>query len=142
MSVARKILRYCVVVFIVFLILLATLTLGVRYWLAPNLHQWLPQIQAYISKTLDLDVRVDQLSLAWDDSPVLQLQDITVENHEKNEYLKIKSVSAGVNWLDLLRMRPFLSEISINNAALNIRRDSDGSIRLLGQKLTGPGNKI
>ncbi|WP_189383554.1 YhdP family protein [Advenella faeciporci] len=137
MSVARKILRYCLVVFIGFLILLAALSLGVRYFLVPNLPQWLPQIQAYISKTLDMDVRVEQLSLAWEDSPVLQLEGVTIENSEKNEYLKIKSVSAGVNWLDLLRMRPFLSEISINNAALSIRRDSSGSIRLLGQVLVG-----
>lgn len=137
MSVARKILRYCLVFFIGFLILLAALSLGVRYFLVPNLHQWLPQIQTYISKTLDMDVRVEQLSLAWEDSPVLQLQGVTVENNEKNEYLKIKSVSAGVSWLNLLRMRPFLSEISIHNAALNIRRDADGSIHLLGQKLLG-----
>lgn len=138
-SAARKVLRYCLISFIVFLMLLAALSLGVRYYLAPNLHQWLPQIQAYISKKIDLDVRADQLLLAWDDSPVLQLKDVTVENSEKNEYLKIKSISAGVNWLDLLRMRPFLSEISVHNAALNIRRDPDGSIRLLGQTLTGQG---
>ena len=142
MSVARKILGYCLVVVIVFFVLLTALSLGVRYFLAPNINQWLPQIQTYLSQTLDLDVKVANLSLAWDDRPLLQLQDVTVENSQKSEYLKIKSVSAGVDWLNLLRLRPFLSEISINNAALNIRRDADGSIRLLGQKLTEQDNGI
>ncbi|NLY63855.1 MAG: AsmA family protein [Alcaligenaceae bacterium] len=138
-SVARKFFRYCLIVFSVLLILSSAVLLGVRYFVLPNVNQWRPQIQDYISQTLDLEVSTANLSIGWrQGSPVLTLQDVAINNEAATEYLKIKSVSAGINWQNLLRLRPFLSEISIEQAALNIRRDANGHIRLLGQKLTGP----
>jgi uncharacterized protein (TIGR02099 family) len=104
--------------------------------LLPRVGAWKPEIEARASSALGVAVRIGQIevpSSAW--VPALVLSEVALLDEQGRTALRLPRVSAALSLQSLLSLELRFEQLLIEDAALEIRRDTTGRIRVGGMSL-------
>ena len=113
------------------LLLLAWLTL--HWGILPHIDDWRPVIEQRASQALGVPVRIGRISVSspgW--VPALELTDVVLSDRQGREALRLPRVAAAVSPQSLLTFRLTFSQLYIEGAQLEIRRDAQGRLHVAG----------
>ncbi|MGB3288490.1 MAG: YhdP family protein [Burkholderiaceae bacterium] len=114
--------------------LLAVGFLGVRYWVLPNIDNWRPQISRQLSSVLDTDVSLGRIQAEWNGlNPRIEINDVVFTGHKRRMLLTLPRVQAVLSWRSLLSLSPLFVSLDAGGIDLDIRRDREGRLHLLGR---------
>ncbi len=114
-------------------LLLAVTGLGLAAWLTlhwlilPRLDDWRPRIEAQATRALGHPVSIGQISVrsgGW--VPAFTLRDVVLRDAAGREALRLPQVSAALSLPSLLALRLRFSQLLIDDARLEVRRDLQG----------------
>ncbi|NLZ10048.1 MAG: TIGR02099 family protein [Alcaligenaceae bacterium] len=115
---------------------LAALILIGRYWVLPTIDQWRPLIEQKLSGALGSQVTLGQVSANWKGlNPSLDLSDIVVKNPAGQPVFSLPRVAAQLAWSSLMRGEIRFTTLQAQGLELDVRRDAQGKIWLMGQPL-------
>ena len=115
----------------------ATLFLGLRYWLLPNVEEYREQIVAAVSRSIDLPIKVDAIRADWlGFRPQLDFENVRVYDTQGREALVLPHVHTVVSWRSLLFRDLRLHAVEIGDLKLTVRRDRAGVITVGGIRLS------
>lgn len=107
------------------LLLIAWLTL--HWGILNHIEQWRPQIEARAGEAIGAKVQIGNISVrsgSW--VPALELRDVVVFDAQQREAIRLPHVFAAVSPRSLLALAPRLSQLLIEGAELDVRRDAAG----------------
>ena len=113
------------------LLLLAWLTL--HWGILPHIDDWRPVIEQRASQSLGLQVRIGRIQVrspGW--VPALELSDVVLADAQGREALRLPRVAAAVSPQSLLTLRLVFSQLYIEGAQLEVRRDPQGRLHVAG----------
>ena len=126
-------------------LLLAVSSLGLAAWLAlhglilPRLDDWRPRIEAQATRALGHPVNIGQISVrsgGW--VPAFTLRDVVLRDAAGREALRLPQVSAALSLPSLLALRLRFSQLLVDGARLELRRDGQGRWFVGGLDLNRP----
>lgn len=110
--------------------------LGVRYALLPNIDSWRPQLQAVVSRALDTQVQIGRLQADWSGlNPSFELDNVQLSQPDGRTVLTVPRLRAVLSWRSLLALEPQFVRLAVESIELDIQRDAQGRIWVLGQPL-------
>lgn len=124
---------------------LLTLTLAawmiLQWGILPHLERWKPELQAWASRSLGVDVRLGTLQArgsVW--APVVTLRDLRIVDARGQEALRLAKVEAvftpGSLWpRSPTRWLPHVQRLELDTLHLALRRDPRGQVFLAGLAL-------
>jgi len=124
------------------LLLVSAWVLFLMAWLAlygvllPRVGAWKPEMEARASAALGVTVRIGQIevpSSGW--VPALVLSEVALLDEQGRTALRLPRVSAALSVQSLLSLELRFEQLLIEGAALEIRRDPSGRIRVGGLRL-------
>jgi uncharacterized protein (TIGR02099 family) len=116
--------------------LFATLVLGLRYWILPNIGQHTGLIEQKISQVVGERVTIGELTAGWDGlRPELDLRDLRVHDGAGNLVLALPAVEAVLSWTSMLVNSVRFHSLTIDRPDLAIRRDAQGEFHVAGLRL-------
>lgn len=131
-----SLLRWPVCVALVLYFALAALILVGRYWVLPTIDQWRPLIERQLSGALGSQVTLGRVSANWSGlNPSLDLSDIVVKNAVGQTVFTLPRIGARLEWSSLLRGEIRFTTVQARDLELDVRRDTQGKIWLMGQPL-------
>ncbi len=132
--------RLCLYSLLAGVLLVASLVLGVRYWLLPNIDQYSPQISAAISRAAKQRIVIGMIRGDWDGlRPRLELQDVRLYDAQGRERLALAAVDSTLSWASLLTFEPLFHSIELTGLSFEVRRDASGALQIAGIALGGGG---
>lgn len=123
-------------------LLVSAWCLFVMAWVAlygvflPRVGAWKPEIEARASSALGVTVRIGQIEVpasAW--VPALVLSEVALLDEQGRTALRLPRVSAALSLQSLLSLELRFEQLLIEDAALEVRRDPQGRIRVGGLSL-------
>ncbi len=116
----------------------ATVFLGLRYWLLPNIENYRGDIIAKVSRSIGLPVKIGAITTDWQGlRPRLSTVDVRVYDTSGREALVLPAVENVIGWRSLfvgeLRSHSFV----IDRPKLAVRRDASGEIYVAGIRISG-----
>jgi uncharacterized protein (TIGR02099 family) len=112
----------------------------ILHWgILPHLSDWRPDIEQRLSRSLGLTVRMGQLqagSSRW--VPTVQVRDVVLLDPQGREALRLPRVDAALSLRSLLSWSLRLSQVYVEGARLDIRRDARGHVFVGGLDLSQP----
>lgn len=113
------------------------LTWGALYGVfLPRVGAWKPEIESQASAVLGVPVRIGQIevpSSGW--IPALLLTEVTLLDEQGRTALRLPRVSASLSPRSLLSLEPRFEQLLVEDAALEVRRDARGRLRVAGFSL-------
>ena len=114
----------------------AAITLLLRYAVLPNIDALRPRIEAAASQALHAPVHIGKLSARWQSTaPEITVSELSVQDDNGHNALRIDHAEAVVSWRSLLRLQPILSSLTIDGADMVASRREDGKISIAGVTL-------
>lgn len=110
--------------------------IGLYGVLLPRVGAWKPEIEARASSALGVAVRIGQIEVpasAW--VPALVLSEVALLDDQGRTALRLPRVSAALSLQSLLSFELRFEQLLIEDAALEVRRDPAGRIRVGGMSL-------
>ncbi|HEY3634851.1 MAG TPA: DUF3971 domain-containing protein, partial [Caldimonas sp.] len=107
--------------------------LSLHWLILPHIEEWRPQIEARASSVLGTPIRIGAItarSRGW--VPELELRDVRVLDAEQRVALVLPRVFAALSPRSLLALEPRFTQLLIDGASLDVRRDKSGRIRIAG----------
>jgi uncharacterized protein (TIGR02099 family) len=107
--------------------------LTLHWGILPHIDEWRPQIQERASRALGLPVAIGQISVqssGW--VPALELRDVVLSDRDGREALRLPRVSAALSPKSLLAFKLVFSQLYIEGAELEVRRDAKGRLHVAG----------
>ena len=136
MSLLSKVFRCLFWTGITVYFIAAAALLGLRYWVLPNIDQWRPQIEAYVSEALGTRVVIGQLKANWHRlHPRLQVTSLVMYGTDDTPVLSLPDVSAVLGWRSVVVMSPRLLSLRVDGAELSVRRDATNHLWVAGQSV-------
>lgn len=118
------------------ILLASTVLLSLRYWILPNIGDYREEIATVISRTAQQAIRIDGIEANWDGlRPHLLMHGVRVFDAAQNPVLIFSEIEGTVSWRSVLRGEINFHEIIIDQPALLIRRDMQGSLHVAGVAL-------
>jgi uncharacterized protein (TIGR02099 family) len=116
----------------------ATVFLGLRYWLLPNIENYRGDIIAKVSRSIGLPVTIGAITTDWQGlRPRLSTVDVRVYDASGREALVLPAVENVIGWRSLfvgeLRSHSFV----IDRPKLAVRRDAGGEVYVAGIRISG-----
>jgi len=106
----------------------------ILHWgILPHIDEWRPQVEAHASRALGVSVRIGRIearSPGW--VPVLALHDVQLADAAGRPALTLPLVSAAVSPRSLLVLSLRFSQLYIEGAQLEVRRDRSGHLHVGG----------
>ena len=112
--------------------------LSLHWLILPHIDGWRDPIQARASRMLGAPVRIGTIqarSSGW--VPALELTDVRVLDAEGRVALALPRVFAALSPRSVLALEPRFSQLLIDGASLDVRRDASGRIRVAGLDFGG-----
>ena len=133
LTLSRWALRWTVLLVLTLwsIVLIGWLTL--HWGILPHIDDWRPQIEERASRALGLPLRIGHISVnspGW--VPALELRDVTLSDREGREALRLPRISAALSPKSLFALRLVFSQLYIEGAELEIRRDAQGRLHVAG----------
>jgi uncharacterized protein (TIGR02099 family) len=114
----------------------ASVMLGVRYWLLPDIERYRGDIVAGISRAIGLPVKIGGIEAGWLGlRPQLALTDVRIYDREGREALVLPSVDNVVSWSSIVFRDLRLHTLTIDSPRLEIRRAADGVFYVAGMRI-------
>jgi uncharacterized protein (TIGR02099 family) len=107
-------------------------------FLLPRVGAWKPEMEARASAALGVAVRIGQIEVpasGW--VPALVLTEVTLLDEQGRTALRLPRVSAALSVQSLLSLELRFEQLLIEGAALDVRRDAAGRLRVGGLTLDG-----
>ncbi len=107
------------------LVLVGWLTL--QWLILPRLDEWRPRVEVLASRALGHPVQIGQLATqggGW--LPTLQLRDVVLRDAAGQEALRLPRVQAALSVPAMLGLRLRFTQLLIEDARLDVRRDARG----------------
>ncbi|MFZ5550665.1 MAG: YhdP family protein [Pseudomonadota bacterium] len=107
--------------------------LTLHWGILPHIDEWRPQIQERASRALGLPVAIGKITVqspGW--VPALELRDVVLSDREGREALRLPRVSAALSPKSLLGFKLVFSQLYIEGAELEVRRDAQGRLHVAG----------
>lgn len=124
----------------VLVVLLAGFVLVMRYSVLPQVEQYRPGLEALVSQSLKLPVRIERVAADWHGlRPQLLLTGVQLLDGEGRSALRLERVQAEVGWLSLPTLSLRLHRLQIDAPALSIRRERDGHLYAAGIRVDQGG---
>lgn len=121
------------------LVIICLITLSLRYWILPNIHDYKQLIEQKISVSLSQKVTIEAIEASWSGmNPQLNLKNIQIHDQENRVALILKDVKTSLSWLTVPMLEPRLSLLTIDAPTLTIRREPNGAIFVAGIPMSGP----
>ena len=115
---------------------LAGVVLALRWTVLPAVEQYRPQIEAQLSKSLKLPIRIERVSADWSGfRPHLAIDGLQLIDPQGRTALRLDRVDADVGWMSLLTASLRFHRLEILAPALSIHREADGRIYVAGIKV-------
>lgn len=132
---------------LLWLLAAALLAVGVAFavftWgVLPNLDQWRPDLERYLSRSVGREVRIARLSGRWHGvAPELSLQGFSLGNPRQGSALLLDGVTVQPSWMSLLAWEPRFSRLAIQSPRIELVRGTDGVLYLNGVDVSsGPSD--
>lgn len=117
-------------------LLFASLVLGLRYWVLPNIADYRANISSAISRATGMPSRLGQIEAGWDGlRPHLKFADLTLEDERRQQGLALTQVEGTLSWWALAFGDLQFHTLEISRPELTVRRDKDGAMHVAGIKL-------
>ena len=116
--------------------LFATLVLGLRYWILPNVGQYTAVIEAAVSRAIGERVTIGVVSAGWEGlRPEIDLSDLRIHDSEGRLALSLPTVEAVLSWSSLFYGSVHFHSLAFERPDLAIRRDQHGGMHVAGLEL-------
>ncbi len=137
MLVSRKVCRWLFWIVLLVYGAAALALLGMRYWVLPNVDDWRPGIESYLSKALSARVTIGHLSADWRGWNLrLKVDNLTVYDPLlPNPVMKLPSASAILGGRSALIWAPTLVSLKLDAPELTLRRDLENRLWIAGQSI-------
>ena len=113
------------------IVLIGWLTL--HWGILPHIDEWRPQIEQRASRALGLPLHIGHISVrssGW--VPALELRDVTLSDREGREALRLPRISAALSPKSIFSLKLVFSQLYIEGAELEVRRDPQGRLHVAG----------
>lgn len=129
------------------LLLVAAWGLLIAAWIAlhafilPHIDRWRVPIEQYASEVLGQPVRVGAIAVdshGW--MPTLELRDVVLLDAGARPALQLPRVVGALSAKSLVSWQPRFSQLLIDGADLEVRREADGRILVAGFDVSRPGS--
>ncbi|MGF6776430.1 YhdP family protein [Paraburkholderia sp. GAS334] len=135
-AVLRHTLRVVLALALVLYFIVATLVLGLRYAVLPNIDSFRPRIEAVVSSKLHAQLNIGQLAPHWTGfQPGLDITNVTIRDSDGNTALTIPHATATLSWRSFLQFAPVLSTLIVDKPDVLIARGTDGVLSVAGVPL-------
>lgn len=113
--------------------LLASVWLGMRYWVLPHIEDYRPLLEARLSERLALPLAIGHIEAHWRGlRPWFALQEVSLRDAQGQPALRLPMIEATLAWRSLLVFEPRLHRLDIQAPSLLIRRDAQGGLHVAG----------
>ncbi len=105
-------------------------------WILPRLDEWRPRVEVLATRALGHPVQIGQLAAqggGW--LPSFQLQDVVLRDAAGREALRLPRVQAALSVPSLLGLQLRFAQLLIEDARLDVRRDTAGRLYVGGLQL-------
>ena len=117
----------------VFILALLLSVLVLRYLVLPQINSYKSEIAQSVSKTIGQKTTIGRIEAGWDGlNPHLHLHTVTVFDHQHRAALTLPLVETSISWLSVPFLEPRLSELTVHQPQLTIRRDENGQLTVAG----------
>ena len=113
-----------------------SLWLGLHWFILPQIAQWRADIESRTSQLLGVPVRIGHISAeskGW--SPTIELHDVVLLDAQGGAALTLPKVLATLSAKSVMVMSPRFRQLLIEDAHLEIKRDTQGHISVAGLAL-------
>ena len=136
----RKSLRLCFKMLLALYFLSAFIFLLMRYVLLPQVEQYKPEIEQFVSQQIGLPVKIAQLQASWQGlNPLISLRDLQIQDKKGDTAFVLPELNARISWWSFLVFDIRFAQIELVNARLNMKRDREGRIEIGGVPLENDG---
>ena len=136
MRILRNTLRVVGLLVLILLLLLVAAFFIVRFYFAPNLNQWRPELQAWVHQEIHPGLHFDKFAISWQGlEPELVLQGTKILNQENKVEGSVEQVNVQMNWMDIVSGRIQVQDLRLDQAQLTIYRDKQGYVRLADEAI-------
>ncbi|MEQ1601752.1 MAG: YhdP family protein [Methylophilaceae bacterium] len=109
-----------------------------RYLVLPQIEAYKTEIAQSISQAIGQKTTIGQIEAGWDGlNPHLNLREVTVLDKQNRAVLSLHHVESSLSWWSIPLLEPRLSELTIYQPALTIRRAPDGKLTIAGIAIGG-----
>jgi uncharacterized protein (TIGR02099 family) len=139
----RKILRIALVFAFFVYFATAALFLALRYLVLPRIDDFRPRIEALVSQRLHADVRIGKLAPYWSGlAPGVDVSRLEIRDSHGARTLSVPHATATLSWSSLLRGKPALASLVIEQPDVLAARERDGTLWVAGVQVptTHTGN--
>jgi uncharacterized protein (TIGR02099 family) len=135
----KKLYRWVLYVFLLLLIIFVLVALALRFIVFPNIEQYKDDIAAYTSQRLGQKITIGNIKTGWQGvSPHFSLRNIELFDAENRVAFHLDNAEANISWLSIPLLHPHLSNLTVHQPELTIRREANGSVYMAGINLSGP----
>ncbi len=137
----QKIKRWLLSLFIVMLVVLATIIGIIQFYVFPHIDDYKDRIAHTLSQSIKQEVTIANIAIRWSGfSPQVTLKKVTVFDTQHRPALELPKVATRLSWSSLALLSPSLVSLRIDSPSLTIRRTANGEIFLAGISMSGEGN--
>jgi uncharacterized protein (TIGR02099 family) len=117
-----------------------------RFWLAPRLPQYLPEIQASLSQSAGQPVRIGAIEMDWTElKPSLTLRDVGIGSgvggvEGEAEALTVERIDARLSWRSLWAWKPVFSLLALEHPRFSVHWTEEGGWRIAGMPAAPEGD--
>lgn len=139
MIVIKKLYRWLLFALIAIFAIFVIAALAIRFILFPNIDQYKDDFAAYATQRLGQKITIGDIKTGWDGiSPHFSLSNIDIFDAENRPAFHLNNAEANISWLSIPMLHPHLSNLTVIEPALTIRREANGKIFLAGIDMSGP----
>ncbi|MDF0604789.1 YhdP family protein [Neisseriaceae bacterium TC5R-5] len=121
-------------------LMLTLVFLGFTFYVLPNLDQYRPALERYLSESVGRPVQIRALSGHWAQlAPQFDLSGVFIANSQNGQPLTLQSLSIVPSWTSLLVWQPRLASLLIQGPAIELIRSDKNIIYLNGLPLNSGG---
>ncbi|PCE29201.1 YhdP family phospholipid transporter [Burkholderia ubonensis] len=107
--------------------------LGLRYVLLPRIDNYRPDIERFVSAKLHAQLSIGKLSPHWSGmQPGVEVAGLTIRGHDGRVALSVPHATAALSWMSMLRLKPALSSLIVDQPDLVVERTADGALFIAG----------
>lgn len=121
--------------------LCASVVLGLRYWVLPNIDHYREDIARLVSNASRQHISIGHISGNWDGlRPRLVLENVTVYDHADRPALALSRVDGTLSWRSLAALHVSFYALDIYRPVLDVRRDARGALSVAGIEMGAAGD--
>lgn len=125
----------------VFILMLLVTVAVLRYLVLPQIETYKTEIAQSLSRAIGQKISIGQIEAGWDGlNPHMNLREVTVFDKQNRAALSLHHIESSLSWWSIPLLEPRLSELTIYQPALTIRRAADGKLTVAGMAIGGASN--